>query len=81
MNLQNWKVFIIKNSNHDYFGQCKGGTQMLSQLPVNIVVVVKTTINRIFRRRKNLKMEILVVIISRHRRQVKRTEEHRDSRE
>lgn len=81
MNLQNWEAFIIKNSNLDYFGQSKDGTQMFPQLPVNIVVVVKSTINRIFRRRKNLKMEILVGIISRHRRQVKRTEEHRDSRE
>lgn len=81
MNLQNWKAFIIKNSNHDYFGQCKGGTQMFPQLPVNIVVVLNSTINRIFSRRKNLKMEILVGIISRHRRQVKRTEEHRDLRE
>ena len=55
---------------------------MLPQLPANTVVAVKSAINRIFGRRKNLKMEILVGIISRHRRQgVKRTEEHRDVRE
>lgn len=53
---------------------------MLPQMPANMVV--KSAINKILRRRKNLKMEILVGIISRHRKQeVNRTEEHRDSKE
>ena len=42
--MQNWEAFILKNSNLDYFGQSKDGTQMFPQLPVNIVVVVKSTI-------------------------------------
>lgn len=42
--------------------------QIFPQLPANTVTVLKSAINKIFERRENLKMEILVGIISRHRR-------------
>lgn len=57
--------------------------QMVPHLLVNTMAGVKSAINRKQEKEKKiLKMEILVGIISRHRRQeVKRTEEHRYLRE
>ena len=63
--------------------QGSSSIQTVPYLLVNPVARVKSAINRKpEKEKKNLKMEILVGILSRHRRQeVKKTEEHRYLRE